>query len=135
ELGQRLLDVGGHVPDVGDALPTHHEADVDVVEIADHGDVQPRPLHDRAHREQRHELGAGEVERERRAGHVGDDEVVDHRAPVGQLYVLVEPHGQPEEAGGGDVGDAVEGVGAKGGVIVLGSLGYLGQRQRTDNRV
>ena len=82
ELAERRLDAGGDVPHVGDELVADHEAEVDRVAVAHDGDVHPRPLHHRAHRIGRLELGAGEVEREGRAGHVGDHEVEIGRAHV-----------------------------------------------------
>src|SRR5947209_5657097 len=40
QLGQRLFDVRCHVPHVGHALPAHHQPDVDLVHVADDGDVE-----------------------------------------------------------------------------------------------
>ena len=46
----RRLDVVGEGPHVGDQLAAGHEADVDVVHVGQHRDVQAGALHHRAHR-------------------------------------------------------------------------------------
>ena len=82
QLGQCIGDVGRDALDVGYELPAADQPEADGVEVAEHRDVQARPGHHRSEREQAREPGAREVERERRARHVRDDEVDDRRVPA-----------------------------------------------------
>ena len=70
------------LPDVGNELRIGHEAEVDRVAIAEHRDVEARAFHDRAHRVGGDEFGAGQIERERRAGNVRDNHVVNRAVMI-----------------------------------------------------
>ena len=87
-----------HVPQVGDQLATGDQPELELVEVAVHGDVEAHALGDRRHRDVRAHLGAVEVQRLARAGDVGDDHVDRRRHPVGQL----EAGGQPDRRRGDD---------------------------------
>ncbi len=52
---ERVGDGRGEVVDVGDELAARDEPEVDVVEVRDHGDVEPAVVEDRAERVERDE--------------------------------------------------------------------------------
>ena len=87
-----------HVPQVGDQLAAGDEAELELVEVAVHRDVEAHALGDRRHRDVRAHLGAVEVQRLARAGDVGDDHVDRRRHAVGQL----EAGGQADRRRGDD---------------------------------
>jgi hypothetical protein len=60
----QLVDDGvEEVPQVGDQLAARHQAEVERVEVALHGDVEPLPVEDRRHRVVVQHLRPGGVER------------------------------------------------------------------------
>ena len=95
-------------------------ADPDPAVVGHHGDVEAGAVEDRAERVQPLDQGAHEVERQRRAGHVGDDQVVHHRVLLGQPQPGVRADREPEGAGRGELGPVLQGVGADRLVVLLG---------------
>ena len=85
-----------------------------------HGDVQAGAVEDRPERVEPLDLGAHEEQRHRRSGHVGDHQVVDHRAGVGQPQRGDHPHGEAEGPRRGELGPVLQGVGRDRLVVVLG---------------
>ena len=97
------------------------DADVDLAVVGHHRDVQAGAVEDRAERVEALDLGAHEVERHRRAGHVGDHQVVDHRvASRRSRSEAYAPHGEAEGARCGELGPVLERVGADRLVVLLG---------------
>ena len=75
----------GERPEVGEHVGAGLQAEVELVEVAHHRHVEAAAVHDRADRVVGDHAGADRVERERRAGHVGDGDVEQRSVAVGHL--------------------------------------------------
>ena len=96
QLVERILNVLGEVPDVGDQERIGEEAEIDVAHVTEHRDVEARTFHDRTHRIRGDEFGAREIQRERWSGNVGDDEVVDRAVHARQAHRRIQAGGHGE---------------------------------------
>ncbi len=83
----------GERPDVGQHVGARLEAEVELVEVAHHRHVEAAAVHDRTDRVVGDHARADRVERERRAGHVGDGDVEERPVAVGHLRARVEAGG------------------------------------------
>ena len=92
-------------------------------------------VEDRAERVEPVDPGAHEVERHRRAGHVGDHQVVHDRVLLGQPQAGVRPHGEAEGARRGELRPVLQRVGADRLVVLLGVLVVLGHVAQPLERV
>ena len=84
QLVERRAQAIGDLPRVGDELAAGHDAEVELVHVADHGDVEPGTVVDGAHRVVRDHARSGGVQRERRPRHVRDGEVEDRSMTIGE---------------------------------------------------
>src|SRR5690242_13058077 len=75
QLDQRLLEPLDQAPDVTHLFTVRDDPDVDMAVVAHGRDVESHAVGDDGHRVVREQPGTGAVERELRAGHVGDHEV------------------------------------------------------------
>ena len=102
----RVLDGVGHVLQARYELAARDEAQVDAVEVAEHGDVQSGAFDRWSERKQRDQSRAAEVQRERRPGHVGDHEV-DRDRPAAR-EPAEQPARQSEDARTGELAELQE---------------------------
>ena len=93
-------NVFGDGVDVVDDVGAGDEADVDVVDVAEDGDVQCAAGEQRTERIRRDQLRAGRVDGERRAGHVRDEHVEDRRVQPVEVQCGVGVHRRGDERGG-----------------------------------
>src|SRR4051812_28818929 len=102
-----------HVPQIGHELAARHQAEVEGVQIALHGDVEPLPVDDGRHRVVVQQPGPGRVERLARSGDVRDDQVHRGERRAGRQAGRGS-HGPGEYRGWRELGEVGEGVGRDG---------------------
>mmetsp|Transcript_21663 Transcript_21663/g.84311 ORF Transcript_21663/g.84311 Transcript_21663/m.84311 type:complete len:879 (+) Transcript_21663:692-3328(+) len=107
ELQEGGLHIGGQLGGFGQGLAAGHQAHIQGLVVGLHRHVQRQAVHGDGGRVVREHLRAGQVERQLRAGHIGDDDVGDHRQLLGHLGAAVEQGAglhQPGDAEAREVG-------------------------------
>ena len=124
-----LHALGEHLQ-VGAAVPVGDRGEVELAGVGEHGHRQGQVAHDGRHREQLQQPRPGQVQRHRRPGDVGDDEV--HRPLAGQEPVPGTLDGdEPQEpAAHRRAGPALAGGGLGGDQLEPAHRVGLAQRQR-----
>src|SRR5215211_2385211 len=132
ELVQRRLDPLDHRPGVVHLFAVGHDTHVDVVAVAEDGDVEPHAVDDDRYRERRLQPGAGAVERFARTGDVRDHQV--HRRARPAEHVDGRPGAEREHRRRDQAGRVGEVLGGEGAVALLRAaqrfVGALERMQR-----